>query len=104
MEDIQAVLAQDTRPLGLMDILRVLRLPVQHKASLKAQLHDMAVAGALLHLPAGRIKASVGLPEIVRVRITGVHQADGQVLIRGVVEAPTARVERIEHSACPPRP
>lgn len=92
MEDIQAVLAQDTRPLGLMDILRALRLPVQHKASLKAHLHDMAVAGALLHLPAGRIKASVGLPDVVRVRITGVHPADdststGPLLIRGQAEA-----------------
>ena len=92
MEDIQAVLAQDTRPLGLMDILRALRLPVQHKASLKAHLHDMAVAGALLHLPAGRIKASVGLPDVVRVRITGVHPADdgtntGSLLIRGQAEA-----------------
>ncbi|MFT8886987.1 MAG: ribonuclease R family protein [Acetobacter papayae] len=104
MEDIQAVLAQDTRPLGLMDILRVLRLPVQHKASLKAQLHDMAVAGALLHLPAGRIKASVGLPEIVRVRITGVHQADGQMLIRGVVEAPcgTGGTDRTLRLSAPP--
>lgn len=94
-EDIQAALAQDTRPLGLMDILRVLRLPVQHKAWLRTHLHDMAVAGTLLHLPAGRIKASVGLPDMARVRITGVHLADdrvlsGTLLIRGLVEAPYA--------------
>ncbi|MFT9016373.1 MAG: ribonuclease R family protein [Acetobacter sp.] len=65
-------------PLGLSDILRALGLPVSRKAALKALLHDMALAGALLDLPPNRLKASIGLPEVACLRVSTVA-ADGTV-------------------------
>ncbi|ASL39715.1 MULTISPECIES: ribonuclease R family protein [Acetobacter] len=55
---------------GLTDILRTFQLPVRQKASIRALLHDMAVAGDLLDLAAGTLKASIGLPDVARMRVS----------------------------------
>lgn len=70
---LRAFLLDGVAPVGLTDILRAFGRPVRDKARLKAILHDMALSGALLDLPAGRLKTSIGLPETARVRITHIR-------------------------------
>ena len=67
---LRAFLLDGTAPVGLPDLLRAFDRPIQDKARLRAILHDMALGGALLDLPAGRLKAAIGLPETARARIT----------------------------------
>lgn len=67
---LRAFLLDGTLPVGLTDILKAFARPIRDKARLKALLHDMALSGALLDLPAGRLKLSIGLPETARARIT----------------------------------
>lgn len=79
---VHALLSIGQTPLGLADILRALSLPTSRKAELRTLLHSMALSGALLDLPAQRLKTSLGLPDIRRVRVTTVY-ADGTA--RGVL-------------------
>ncbi|MGG6428833.1 hypothetical protein ACQ5TV_02500 [Acetobacter ghanensis] len=53
---LRAFLLDGVAPVGLTDILRAFGRPVRDKARLKAILHDMALSGALLDLPAARLK------------------------------------------------
>ncbi|AKR48835.1 MULTISPECIES: RNB domain-containing ribonuclease [Acetobacter] len=55
---------------GLTDILRNFQLPMRQKAAIRALLHDMAVAGNLLDLAPGTLKASIGLPDVARMRVS----------------------------------
>lgn len=70
---LRAFLLDGVTPVGLSDILRVFERPIRDKARLKSLLHDMALSGDLLDLPAGRLKSSIGLPETARVRITHIR-------------------------------
>lgn len=56
-------------PTGLTDILRNFQLSMRQKAPIRALLHDMAVAGDLLDLAPGTLKASIGLPDVARMRV-----------------------------------
>ena len=75
-EVIYHILEEGNAPMGLADILRALGLPLHLKTALRASLHDMALAGVLARLPAGRLKAITGLPEIARATVTRLR-ADG---------------------------
>ncbi|BBC79377.1 RNB domain-containing protein [Acetobacter orientalis] len=75
-EVIYRILEEGNAPMGLADILRALGLPLHLKTALRASLHDMALAGVLARLPAGRLKAITGLPEIARATVTRLR-ADG---------------------------
>lgn len=55
---------------GLTDILRNFQLPMRQKAAIRAVLHDMAVVGGLLNLAPGTLKASIGLPDVARMRVS----------------------------------
>ncbi|MFT8419727.1 MAG: RNB domain-containing ribonuclease [Acetobacter sp.] len=70
---LRAFLLDGSAPVGLTDILRAFDRPIRDKARLKALLHTMALTGALLDLPAGRLKTSIGLPETARARITHIR-------------------------------
>lgn len=70
---LRAFLLDGVAPVGLTDLLKAFGRPIRDKARLKAILHDMALSGALLDLPAGRLKTSIGLPETARARITHIR-------------------------------
>ncbi|WP_338331711.1 ribonuclease R family protein [Acetobacter sp. LMG 32666] len=70
---LRAFLLDGVAPVGLSDILRAFGRPIREKARLKSILHDMALNADLLDLPAGRLKASIGLPETARARITHIR-------------------------------
>lgn len=55
---------------GLTDILRNFQLPMRQKAAIRTLLHDMAVTGDLLDLAPGTLKASIGLPDVARMRVS----------------------------------
>ncbi|OUJ13073.1 ribonuclease R family protein [Acetobacter okinawensis] len=100
---LRAFLLDGTAPVGLTDILRAFERPIRDKARLKAILHDMALSGALLDLPASRLKAAIGLPETARVRVTHLRM-DGTpcgVLADDPAATPVALTTRAPDLPCP---
>ncbi|MCP1231584.1 ribonuclease R family protein [Acetobacter indonesiensis] len=83
---LRSFLESDSTPLGPTDILRALGLPPHLKAALRTTLHDMALAGDLARLPAGRLKAISGLPETAYAKVTRLR-SDGHAYAQ-LVEDP----------------